>query len=102
MYSQLEIGAAKQDNKLVGVTAPLGAFLLRASYQTTKGTGTLAPRDAKLMALGTVYSLSKRTAIYATYAKIDNTNTSFTVATGSALTKGHNSSGYDLGLRHAF
>jgi predicted porin len=102
MYSSLEIGSASQNNKLIGVTVPINQFLLRASYQTMTGKGDIAGRDAKMLALGGVYNLSRRTAIYATYADIKNTNTNFTVATGSALTRGHKSSGYDLGLRHSF
>ena len=102
MVSSLEIGTASQDNQLVGLTAPVGPFVLRASYQSTTGKGDIAGRDAKMLGVGAVYKLSNRSALYATYSKITNTNTNFTVAAGSALTRGNNSSGYDLGLRHAF
>ena len=39
---------------------------------------------------------------YVTYSYIDNSGTSFTVASGPPLTVGHSSSGFDLGIRHSF
>ena len=59
-------------------------------------------QEAYMFAIGAVYNLSKRTALYATYSAISNTNTSFTVATGGPLTKGNDSSGYEFGIRHSF
>ncbi len=100
--SKLDIGPASQDNWLVGATVPFGSFTLRASYSEMDGKESIAVRDAKMLALGGVYTLSKRTALYATYSKISNTNTNFTVATGSTLTRGNDSTGYDFGIRHAF
>ena len=101
-YSTLDIGPASQANWLLGVTVPVGAFSLRASYQEMDGKESISTRDAKMFALGGSYTLSKRSALYATWARISNTNTNFTVATGSALTRGRDSSGYDIGLRHSF
>lgn len=100
--SKLDIGTASQDNWLLGATVPLGNFTLRASYSEMDGKEAIAVRDAKMLALGGVYTLSKRTALYTTYSKISNTNTNFTVATGSALTRGNDSTGYDFGIRHSF
>jgi len=100
--SKLDIGPASQDNWLIGATVPLGSFTLRASYSEMDGKEAIAVRDAKMLALGGVYALSKRTALYGTFSKISNTNTNFTVATGSALTRGKDSSGYDFGIRHSF
>jgi predicted porin len=100
--SQLDVGPAGQDNFLVGTTVPLGNFLLRASYSEMSGKDGIAGRDAKMTALGGVYTLSRRTALYANVSRISNTNTNFTVASGSPLTRGNDSSGYDFGLRHSF
>lgn len=102
LYAKLDIGAAAHDNLLLGVSVPVGNFDLRGSYQVMKGKESISNQEAKKLALGASYSLSKRTAVYGTYAKIDNTNTNFTVATGAALTRGKASTGYELGLRHAF
>jgi predicted porin len=101
-YSTTHVGPARQDNTLVAAQLPLGAFSLRASYQEVKGKGSISNQEAKMLAFGAIYDLSRRTALYATLANIKNTNTTFTVATGSALTRGTDSKGYELGLRHAF
>ncbi len=100
--SKLDIGPASQDNWLVGATVPMGSFSLRASYSEMDGKEAIATRDAKMFALGGTYALSKRTALYGTFSKISNTNTNFTVGSGSSLTRGNDSSGYDIGVRHSF
>lgn len=100
--SKLDVGPASQDNWLIGATVPLGGFTLRASYAEMDGKENIATRDAKMFALGGSYALSKRTALYGTFSKISNTRTNFTVASGSALTRGNDSSGYDFGIRHSF
>jgi predicted porin len=102
LYSSLEIGAASQDNWLLGAILPLGSAELRASYQMMDGGGTLNGQEAWMAAVGGTYPLSRRTALYATYSTIDNTGTRFTVASGPPLTAGHSSSGFDLGIRHSF
>ena len=101
-FSSLEIGDASQDNWLLGATMPIGSFELRASYQSMEGGGTLNDNEAWMAAVGGVYSLSRRTALYATYSTISNTNTAITVASGSPLTKGSDSSGFEIGVRHSF
>lgn len=102
LYSSLEIDSSAQENYMIGVTAPFGPWLLRGSYQAMDGKDGLAGQEAWGLALGAVYSLSKRTAVYATYATISNTNTSFAVSTKPLLTRGNDSSGFDLGVRHIF
>jgi predicted porin len=101
-YSSLEIGTASQDNWLLGLTVPLGLIELRASYQAMDGNGTLAGQKASMVGIGGVYTLSRRTALYGTYSRIDNTGTAFTVASGTSLTRGNDSSGFELGVRHSF
>jgi len=101
---------------LVGVTAPVGAGLIRAAYSHIKYDRNLTPSPFALpvadpkagkIALGYVHNLSKRTALYATVARVSNKN-------GAALTLGgpaflnspvfspKSSTGYDFGIRHAF
>ena len=101
-YAKLDLDAAAQTNWQLGASMPLGAFNLRASYHAMEGEGAISTRKASKIALGGLYNLSRRTALYANYASIDNTNTNFTVASGSALTRGNDSSAYELGLRHSF
>lgn len=101
-YSSIDVGDTTQTNILVGFTAPVGSLELRAMVQWMDGDGRLAGQEATMLALGGVYALSKRTALYATYAHIDNDKTRFTVASGPTLTVGNNSSGFDFGVRHSF
>jgi len=100
---------------LVGVTVPVGAGLIRASYSHVKydvnSNAFFAPNDpnAKKFALGYVHNLSKRTALYATVARVNNNDgaalavggPAFYNPTGAGFTP-KNSTGYDFGIRHAF
>ena len=107
-YGSMDIGGlaagnVKQDNWFVGVSAPIGQWNLKASYGQVKQGGILDGNKANQFAVGGDYNLSKRTALYATYGSIQNTNTAYAVsATGSALTRGNNSNGAEFGIRHAF
>jgi predicted porin len=98
--------AAKDRHFTVGATVPLGAVQLKASYNQAKGYGTLNGRDAKQFALGAVYNLSRRTAVYGTYADINNSGSAnYTVASinGYALPATQQKSrGVEVGLRHSF
>jgi predicted porin len=120
----------KLDGWLIGLTAPVGPGLIRFAYSGIKfkesgsvNPVTLLPQDPKASkwALGYVHNLSKRTALYATVARISNKDgaaltvggpnmvtTPITVsnpATGASITTtptGSTSIGYDFGIRHAF
>ena len=102
---------------LLGVTVPVGAGLIRASYSSVKYDENLIaqtpfaiiPEDKKAnkLAIGYVHNLSKRTALYATIARVRNKNgAGLTVGGPSFVTAGgltpKTSTGYDFGLRHAF
>ena len=91
-------GANDVNGWLFGVTAPLGSGTAKAAYsQTDNGINGVA----KQFALGYVYDLSKRSAVYATVATVNNSNTA--LALNGAVTKvGGNSTGFDLGVRHSF
>jgi predicted porin len=99
-------GNVKGRGYLAAVTVPVGPGLIKASvsnYVTDVPTGT-DPR-ARKYALGYVHNLSKRTAVYTTFARVKNNATSSaSVFTGAAAggTAGSSSTGYDLGIRHSF
>jgi predicted porin len=102
------IGDRKQVNYLLGAVVPVGAGEFHASYdranQSGAGTGS---NDANLMALGYVYNLSKRTALYGNIARIDNKGAQAFSVNGSItgtslLTGGRDSTGYEIGVRHSF
>ena len=100
---------------LLGVTVPVGAGLIRASYSRVKydfnevqlpfEPATADPKASKL-ALGYVHNLSKRTALYATVARVSNKNGAALTVGGPGFVTGaftpKNSTGYDFGIRHAF
>jgi predicted porin len=101
---------------LLGVTVPVGAGLIRASYSTVKydlntvANPFAAPvRDPKAnkLALGYVHNLSKRTALYATVARVSDKNGAALSVGGPAFSTNatftpKTSTGYDFGIRHAF
>lgn len=112
------IGAFKAEPSatgwLIGATVPIGIGLIRFSYSQVKidpNRGLLqldGDPKAEKWALGYVHNLSKRTALYATVARINNKNgydlglggSPNFVAGGTFQAK--SSRGYDVGLRHAF
>lgn len=109
-YSKRDFLTRDQKTYLVAATVPIGAHTLKASYVNSKGAqGTSTTDfDAKQFAFGYQYDLSKRTALYATYASLNNDgNTTagsrFTIGSGPAMTVGGDTSkGYALGVRHSF
>jgi predicted porin len=105
---------------LIGASMPVGAGVIRASYSTVRydegavGITGEDPRAQKL-AIGYVHNLSKRTALYATVARVNNRNdAAYTGSLSAASTTGYgsagvsytglprSSTGYDFGIRHAF
>lgn len=85
---------------LAGIAVPRGAATFMVSY-IHKNDRTLANQDADQVAAGMTYALSKRTSLYAAYARIKNKNgAGYTV--GNATDRGKGNSGINLGLRHSF
>ena len=112
-YSQIKYANAKLGIANIGVLVPLGQGTLRASYINANAKGTNAAgasidaNDANQLAIGYVYDLSKRTALYGTLARVNNKGAaSFAVASVPALpspnSSGKDSTGYEFGLRHSF
>ena len=97
--------AMKQANWEVGMNVPVfGVGELKASYQRSdaSGAGTDA-NDAHQVAVGYVHNLSKRTALYGTYAAINNGGAAaFAVGTPPVAAAGKASKGYEIGMRHNF
>jgi predicted porin len=100
--------AIKSNSNIYSLTAPVGAFTLKASYITKKATLDVMALSGSVkagnqFAMGAVYDLSKRTAVYATYAQIKN-EVGFANSVGSAAASagGVKSKGFDVGVRHAF
>lgn len=93
--------ALKQKGYLIGLTAPIGATELKASYSVFRANTAGDPKASKI-ALGVVQHLSRRTAVYGTVARISNDNGAayaFTGATTAANTSGRAA---EVGIRHNF
>ncbi|MDP9900800.1 porin [Variovorax ginsengisoli] len=109
---------------LLGVTVPVGAGLIKAAYSRVKfdndlGSAAGPSRDASVdkIAIGYEHNLSKRTALYVTAARIRARNaqnnpavmgaavgtaTYLSTGTGTTGYAPARSTGYDVGIRHAF
>jgi predicted porin len=103
LWGQNRIGSTRTTVQLVGTRWTVGSSELRAAYTALKAENIA--NDATQIALQYVYSLSKRTSIYANYSKVSNKDrgTAFVVGTGNAVrTPGGSSSGVDFGITHSF
>jgi len=97
----------KNRDWMVGVSAPVGAGTVMASY--INKTDRIGNVDAKQYAIGYTHNLSKRTNLYTSYARINNdAGASFVVSdassggAGSVPTAGNSSSAFTVGVRHKF
>jgi predicted porin len=101
LWNENKVGATRTRTYLIGGHIPAGPGVVRAAYSRVGTTGVA--NDANHLALGYVYNLSKRSALYANYAHISNKNNGTNYNVGVAvLTPGGSSSGYELGIRHSF
>lgn len=90
---------------VVGGLIPVGAGEVRLSYGQAKMTTAGDDPKMRQLAFGYVHNLSKRTALYATYARVTNKNGANLRIQGGPAPVGlenHSSSGFDLGIRHSF
>ena len=96
---------AKVTNFEIGAVAPVGPGRARISYNNTKvDLGTATDRKITKFALGYIYDLSKRTAVYATVASLKNKDGASSALNGPASTNSVNgrSTGYNVGISHVF
>jgi predicted porin len=89
---------------LLGATVPVGPGLIRVAYSQVKANIIGPDPRARKFALGYVHNLSKRTALYATYAHISNKDGAniTTGGTPAFAADARSANGYDFGIRHAF
>ncbi len=84
---------------IYGVTAPVGALTLKASYVTRKADEKIGNQ----FAVGAVYDLSKRTSVYTTYSVLKNeAGYGNTVGSTVASAGGVKSKGFEAGVKHNF
>lgn len=92
---------------LMGVSVPVGAGTFLASY-INKQDKSGANNDANMFALGYLHTLSKRTNLYTSWGRINNTrpNTALNAGgfytVGNALDPGTGDKAFNIGIRHTF
>jgi len=88
---------------MIGATVPFGASKIRAEY-IRNDNRDIDDADSNVWALSYTYALSKRTTLYATYARVSNDDGSSLGigGPGSNVTTGENSSGAAIGVQHNF
>jgi predicted porin len=104
LYDQDKVsGGAKGKGFNIGLTAPVGPGEIRAAFSTYKTDALGTPKTNKF-AVGYTYNVSKRTAVYTTFAHVSNKGGATQTLNGSAFTTTVNgsSNGLDIGLRHSF
>jgi len=101
-YQTQKLESLKGTDTILGLIVPMGANTIKASYaiksvDTANSTGEFG---AKQLALGIAHALSKRTDVYAQYARVTNdANAQYGVLTPTA---GSSVTAYQVGVRHAF
>ena len=86
---------------LIGGLIPMGAGEIRLAYSTYKTNAAGTPQSKKY-ALGYVHNLSKRTALYTTFARVSNSGGAASALNGAVTAANNKSTGYDFGIRHSF
>jgi predicted porin len=99
-YSDDKNGSLKGKGWLFGGTVPVGPGEFKASYSYYETTAAGNP-NGKKFALGYVHNLSKRTAVYGTWARLENGGGAALAVNGAVTAKNGSSSGMDLGIRHS-
>lgn len=99
--------AGAEDRWQVGLTVPVGGHYIRASYVRTdsrRGLASFNDSDANRYAIGYVHNMSRRTALYATMARVTNKGSANFSLNGGApgLAAGRSSTGAEFGIQHKF
>ncbi len=116
-YEDVEGGSGTIDQKswMLGVSVPFGKATAKASY-TEVENDLVSDGDCDKFGIGVTYSLSKRTSLYADYAKISNdSNAACSIGVSGASgtnpqgatpfdssSAGYGTRGFDLGIAHTF
>jgi predicted porin len=91
-------GAADLKGTLIGAHIPLAGGNFRVSSAKLSQAGA----ETKRTAFGYVSPLSKRTDLYATYARNTNSGGASRGLNGAVTAANASSTGYDFGIKHAF
>lgn len=103
-----EQAASEETILLLSTVASWGPLELKASYLRANlkgkvGTTVINANDATQIGLGAIYNLSKRSALYAQGARINNDGkASFAIPGGTTMVAGGSSTAFEAGVRHNF
>jgi predicted porin len=108
-------GSDRTVNTLLGAVIPVGQGVVKLSWLKADQSGATTAQsanDADLLGLGYQYNLSRRSALYAQFARVSNKGgAAFSVPGGPATSGvataanyfgGQKSTGFEFGLRHDF
>ncbi|MCT9813451.1 porin [Acidovorax sp. Be4] len=99
----MPLGRKGLEGLTAGLTVPVGQGEFRVSYAQIDFSYPSDQARANKLAFGYVHHLSKRTALYATYAQVRNRGgAAFTVGGDPAGIRNQASSGQNFGIRHLF
>ena len=91
-------GAVDIKGMLIGAHVPMAGGTFRIASSQTDQAG----KKSSLMAVGFVNPLSKRTDLYATYARVSNSGGANAALNGAVTAANASSTGYEFGVKHAF
>ncbi|NBQ07666.1 MAG: porin, partial [Betaproteobacteria bacterium] len=91
-------GAADIKGRNIGAHVPMAGGTFRVSQAQTDQAGKIA----KQTSVGFVNPLSKRTDLYATYARVANSGGSAVALNGASTAANASSTGYEFGVKHSF
>lgn len=108
-WRRFEQADATQTLTLLAASTTFGAHEFKGSWIRSDlagsvGATAIGANDAHQLGLGYVHHLSRRSALYASWARISNDGAArFVIPDGAAgLVAGGRSSGYEAGFRHRF
>ena len=108
-WRRFEQAGSEQTNTLLAFSVPLGVHeikgsFVRAAFGGSVGATALDANGIDQVGLGYVYNLSKRSALYASYARLANDGAvASTIPGGPAgMAAGGTSTGFEAGIRHSF
>lgn len=103
-YGRFTLASTTFTNYLIGGTFAMGPTTFKVAYSSFANSATVA--DAKQIAAGVQYDLSRRTALYSNVSRISNDGTATAGAnfgTGSLVAvRGKDHTGFEVGVRHSF
>ncbi|WP_020656123.1 porin [Massilia niastensis] len=101
VYSNDRAGTLGAEGANIGVSIPVGAHAFMAAYSWYRRDSVNEP-EARKLALRYTYALSKRTLLYSSAARVDNSGGSAVSVLGAVTAPNASSSGIEFGINHRF